>query len=409
MTIDKRVVFYLSGFDAGGTERVTLLNANALADRGCKIELLVCHGNGPLVNQVSTNVQVTCLTAASLWQARSYAIAADPAGLGKLLRPVLLPKKPSRTLPYLPALARFLQRNKPAVLLSAMAPLNVETLLARRLANVATRVVISEHSNLSHDIASARFKDWRRRNLAALLHRTYLWANAIVTVSHGVGDDLAAYANIPRERITTIYNPVVTSELFDKAREVPNHPWFKPGAPPVVLGVGRLARQKDFPTLLQAFARLRIKRRARLMILGQANNRRTTTERQAELMALAAKLGITDDVALPGFVHNPYAYMAHAGVFVLSSRFEGLPTVLIEALACGLPVVSTDCPNGPAEILENGKYGSLVPVGDAAALAEAISATLDAPLDRDQLRTRALAFTVDRAIEKYEKILFPSA
>ncbi len=409
MTIDKKAVFYLSGFDAGGTEKVTLLNANALADRGCKIDLLVCNADGPLVNQVSTNVNITCLTAAPLWQARSYAIAADPTGFGRLLRPVLLPKKPSRTLPYLPALARFLQRNVPAVLLSAMAPLNIETLLARRLANVPTRVVISEHSNLSHDIASARPKDWRRKNLAALLRRTYLWANAIVTVSNGVGDDLAAYAGIPRERITTIYNPVVTSELFEKAREVLDHPWFEPGAPPVVLGVGRLARQKDFPTLLQAFARLRTERQVRLMILGQANNHRTTAERQAELMALAAKLGIADDVALPGFVHNPYAYMAHAAVFVLSSRFEGLPTVLIEALACGLPVVSTDCPNGPAEILDNGKYGSLVPVGDDVALAKAIGATLDASPDRNQLRTRALLFTVNRAVEKYEKILFPIA
>jgi glycosyltransferase involved in cell wall biosynthesis len=209
--------------------------------------------------------------------------------------------------------------------------------------------------------------------------------------------------------MTTIYNPVVTAELFKMAREVPDHPWFESGAPPVVLGVGRLARQKDFPTLLQAFARLRSERPVRLMILGQANNQRTTVERQAELRALAGKLGVADEVALPGFVHNPYAYMAHAAVFVLSSRFEGLPTVLIEALACGLPVVSTDCPNGPAEILENGKYGALVPVGDAFALAKAISATLDAPPDRGQLRTRALVFTVDQAVEKYEKVLFPNA
>src|SRR5262249_43075680 len=146
------------------------------------------------------------------------------------------------------------------------------------------------------------------------------------------------------------------------------HPWFRPSAPPVVLGAGRLHAQKDFPTLLRAFAQVRAKREARLMILGEAK----CAEYRTELMALAAQLGIADDVMLPGFVANPFAYMARAAVFVLSSAWEGLPTVLIEALASGCPVVSTACPSGPREILENGKYGPLVPVGDDTALANAI-------------------------------------
>src|SRR5262249_18305316 len=145
-------------------------------------------------------------------------------------------------------------------------------------------------------------------------------------------------------------------------------------------------------TLLRAFARVRVKREARLMILGTVDPVRAKL--QTEIMTLATQLGIADDVVLPGFVTNPFAYMAHAAVFVLSSVWEGLPSVLIEALACGCPVVSTDCPSGPAEILENGKYGPLVPVGDNVALAEAIVSVLQTPPDRDWLRERGAMFAV---------------
>src|SRR5499426_2140584 len=138
------------------------------------------------------------------------------------------------------------------------------------------------------------------------------------------------------------------------------------------------------------------------MILGEADAKHTTF--RAELMTLATQLGIANDVALPGFVANPFAYLARAAVFVLSSAWEGLPSVLIEALACGCPVVSTDCPSGPAEILENGKYGPLVPVGDVVALAEAICAVLATPPDRDWLRERGAMFAVDQAADRYLQV-----
>ena len=186
----------------------------------------------------------------------------------------------------------------------------------------------------------------------------------MVAVSDGVADDLAAWSGLARCRITTIYNPVATPDLAALQRAPVDHPWFQPGAPPVVMSAGRLGRAKDFPTLIRAFARVRRARPARLVIFGQGKTEAKTTKSIAGLRQLAAGLGVAGDVALPGFVANPFAYMARAGAFALSSINEGLPGVLIQAMACGCPVVSTDCPSGPAEILAGGRYGRLVPPGD---------------------------------------------
>lgn len=223
-----------------------------------------------------------------------------------------------------------------------------------------------------------------------------------MTVSNGVAQDLARRADLPQNRIVTIYNPVVNQEIFElKTRQPVDHPWYAPGEPPLVLSVGRLNLSKDYSTLLKAFANLRSKRPARLMILGEG-------ELRTELECLADTLGIAGDVALPGWTSNPFAHMARASLFVLSSAFEGLPTVLVEALACGCPVVSTDCPSGPAEILDGGRYGRLSPVGDAAALADAMAATLDSPLPPDVLRKRADVFSVDAAIDRYLQLIAPA-
>jgi glycosyltransferase involved in cell wall biosynthesis len=202
-----------------------------------------------------------------------------------------------------------------------------------------------------------------------LIRRFYPWANSIVAVSKGVADDLAQTAGLPRERIQVIYNPVVTPELREKAQTPLDHPWFKPGQPPVLLAVGRMSPQKDFPTLIRAFARVRQTRPAKLLILGEGKER-------PGLETLVRQLGLGQDVSLPGFVTNPYPYMARTSLFVLSSRWEGLPGVLIEALYCGAPIIATDCPSGPTEILADGRYGQLVPVGDVTALARAIETTL---------------------------------
>jgi glycosyltransferase involved in cell wall biosynthesis len=198
-----------------------------------------------------------------------------------------------------------------------------------------------------------------------LEHYFYPWADAIVAVSKGVADDLAGAARLPRDRIKVIYNPVVTEVLFRKAEEPLEHPWFLPGCPPVILGVGRLTAAKDFPTLTRAFARVRESQSARLLILGEGKERDS-------LEKLVRELGLERDVSMPGFVDNPYAYMRRSSLFVLSSAWEGLPTVLIEAMACGCQVISTNCPSGPEEILDGGKYGELVRVGDAEAMSSAM-------------------------------------
>jgi glycosyltransferase involved in cell wall biosynthesis len=291
-----------------------------------------------------------------------------------------------------------------------MTHVNLMALWARRLARVATRVVVSEHITKAQAMKDEpKKKRWHWRFLPPVIQRTYLWADAIVAVSDGVADDLSLLTGIPRKYITTIYNPIVTPELQRKAQVPLEHPWFTPGAPPVVLGAGRLRAQKDFPTLIRAFARARAVREMRLMILGGGKDERKDAQSKAPLLALADHLGVADDVALPGFVENPFAYMARASVFVLSSAWEGFGNVIVEALACGCPVVSTDCPSGPAEILENGKYGLLVPVGDHVALADAILSVLSTPPDRDQLRARSAMFSVDYIAEQYLQVLCGSA
>jgi glycosyltransferase involved in cell wall biosynthesis len=226
----------------------------------------------------------------------------------------------------------------------------------------------------------------------------YSWADNIVPVSQGIADDLTKMSRRPLKNMSVIYNPVVTPELLAKAKEPIDHPWFALGEPPVILGIGRLHQQKDFPTLIRAFALVRQKRSARLMLLGEGPDR-------DKLEALIKKLDLTNDIALPGFVHNPYAFMSKASVFVLSSLYEGLPTVLIEAIALGTKVISTDCPSGPAEILDSGRYGSLVPVGDIQALAETILTTLNKPVDAKALKQRSQQFSYENAVNKYLELM----
>jgi glycosyltransferase involved in cell wall biosynthesis len=202
---------------------------------------------------------------------------------------------------------------------------------------------------------------------------------------------------LPRERVEVVYNPVITPAMLAQARQQPDHPWFGAGQPPVILGVGRLTRQKDFPTLIRAFAEVRRRRPARLIILGEGEDR-------PELEALIGELGLADHVALPGFRDNAMAYLAGSALFVLSSAWEGLPTVLIEALAAGARVVSTDCPSGPREILQDGRLGVLVPVGDAPALARAMANALDGPAST--VPPDALTpFTLDAAVDNYLRLI----
>jgi glycosyltransferase involved in cell wall biosynthesis len=232
-----------------------------------------------------------------------------------------------------------------------------------------------------------------------LARKLYPNADEIIAVSNGVADDLAQFLSLPRQRVRVIYNGVVSPEIVSAAHAPLIHPWFVPGAPPVILSVGRLTVAKDYAILIRAFARVLKSRQARLLILGDGE------ERQA-LEGLVKSLQLQDDVSLPGSVENPYPYFAHAAVFALSSIWEGLPSVLVEALALGTPVVSTDCASGPREILGGGMYGRLVSVGDDRALAEALAATLDSPPNAEQLAAFPVKqFTVHAAVEEYAQLI----
>ncbi|GAB4275214.1 MAG: glycosyltransferase [Deferrisomatales bacterium] len=389
-----RLVCLVRSLSGGGMERMMLTLAGGFAARGYPTSLLVAVPRGALAARVPPGVELVALRRCSPWSARAALIRAGLGGLRAVL-PLLAGPAP-RMVARVPDLARFLREARPCAVLSAGTQSNLAALWARALAGSSVRVVVSERNALSAVRQGARRRF--RRAYPALIGRLYPAADAVVAISKGVAEDLSSTSGLPRDRITVIYNPVVSAALQVKAREPVDHPWLAPGAPPVVLAAGRLHRQKDFPTLLRAFARVRPARPARLVILGEG-------EERARLERLARELGVAGEVALPGFVENPFAWMARADVFVLSSAWEGFGNVVVEALACGCPVVSTDCPYGPAEILDGGRYGPLVPVGDDEALARAILSVLAAPPDPERLRRRAARFAVAPAVERYLEVL----
>jgi len=396
-----RIALFMHGLHGGGAERVVLDLADLFRRAGHAAEVVVGTRAGDYADDLPEGLAVREVGSRRAL-GRLQALRADPGGFTALARPVLFPPRASSTIGYLPGLADYLRRERPDALLSVLSYGNLVALWARRLAGVPTRVVVSERNTLSQSQVATKKRErrWRNRHLPALIRRTYPYADVITTVSDGVADDLAAVTGLPRDRMVTVHNPVVTDRLIERAREPLEHPWFRAGEPPVVLGVGRLRPQKDFETLLRAFASLRESRRARLVVLGEGPGR-------AKLEALARSLGVAEDFALPGFVRNPFAYMARAGVYALSSKFEGLPGTLIQAMACGCPVVSTDCPSGPREILEAGRHGELVPVGDPKALAAAIERALRARVPADRLRERAQLFSAERVARTYLDLLLP--
>ena len=358
------VAIFITYLHGGGVERVLVNLARGFVEQGLSVDLVLVKAEGVFLSLIPPEVRVVNLEC-------------------------------KRLISSLPKLVHYLQQNKPTALLSTMQDINLVALWSRRLAGVSTRVVVSVHNTVSQE--SQNSTQFKRRFAPYLARWFYPWADAIVTVSQGAAEDLVRLG-LSSERIKVIYNPVVTPELFEKANQPVDHPWFEPGSPPVILGVGRLEKQKDFPTLIRSFAQVQQQRPARLMILGEGKER-------PYLEALVQELGLGENVALPGFVSNPYAYMARAAVFVLSSLFEGLPTVLIEALAVGTSVVSTNCESGPAEILVNGQYGNLVAVGDVKGIAEAIISTLESPCDSEALRRRAAEFSLDKALTQYREVL----
>lgn len=337
MTASSRLALLVPDLRGGGAERVMLNLAIGLAEIGCQVDLVVAVARGSYLKDVPPAVNLVDL------KSRDVAVC-------------------------LPALVRYLKSAKPAGLVSALSQANVSAILAKKLSGVDTRVLAVSHNSLS--VESKNGKSLKLKVMPYFVRAFFPSADVLAGVSTGVCTDLAQMLNMPAERVKVLYNPVISEKTLTMSTEPVDHPWLAEGEPPVILTVGRLHPQKNHALLVDAFAKLRAKREARLMILGEGDLR-------PEIEEQVKRLGLVDDVALPGFVANPFAYMSKAAVFALSSRFEGLPTVLIEALACGARVVSTDCPSGPDEILRGGQYGALVPVDNVDALADALRQTLD--------------------------------
>lgn len=367
----KRLALFLPALYGGGAERTMLNLAQGIADCGIAVDLVLAQAEGPYMAEIPKSVHLVDL------------------GEGKKINR-------NRTMARLPALVRYLRQEKPDALLSALRRTNLAAVLARRLAGIPLRVVVNEQSNVSVEVSN--LSSMFMRIWPHLARQFYPWADAVVGVSQGVADDLVQSIGIPQHLVKVIYNPGITEDLIRKAKAPLQHEWFQPGEPPVILAVGRLMKQKDFSSLLKAFAQLRQSRPARLIILGEGEDRDM-------LEALVRQLDIDKDVSLPGFVENPYPYMVQASLFVMSSRWEGLPTVLVEALYCGPLVVSTDCENGPREILRDGKYGRLVPVGNPAKLAEAMAASLDQNRPRPT-RESWQPYTLETVASQYIDLLF---
>lgn len=339
MSQPRQVALFLPTLAGGGAERVMLNLASGIAEQGVPVDLVVVRASGPL------------------------------AGQARAIAGVQLHELGGRmTLPSIPLLSAYLRRRRPAAIVSALNSANVAAIVAARLARFPGRVVVTVHNDLGRTLEHTRSR--RVRVLPYLMRWTFPRAHAIVAVSAGVADSVHDVLGLPRTSIDVIANPVFTRDLLTRGATPPDHPWFASDAPPVVVGVGRLTEQKRFHDLIDAFARVRERRVCRLIILGEGRLRPALEER-------VRNLGLEGDAALPGFVSDPYPYLRHAAAFVLSSGWEGLPTVLIEALALGTPVVATDCRSGPAEILDGGRLGALVPVGDVFALARAIERALD--------------------------------
>lgn len=351
----------------GGVERVRILLAQEFLARGYKVDFVLLRCQGDLVGSVPRGARVVDL------------------GVHRLR--------------YLPKpLIAYLRKERPRALLAAMWPVTSLAAISCYLAGSQTRVVISEHTTLSR--AYATYGRLYLLGMKFCLAATYRLADERVGVSAGVVADLASLAAIAPERFKIVHNPVYLSQdqpILEEAERV----WGTSGGKRI-LTVSNLKPAKNHALLIRAFARLLRSIDATLMLIGDGPLRE-------ELKRLARAEGVANRVVMPGFISDPKPFYLTADLFVLSSQYEGFGNVIVEALSCGLPVVSTDCPGGPAEILDHGRFGRLVPIDDVDALANAMAEALTTPTDRELLRQRAADFSPDKVAEKYLQLLFPDS
>lgn len=359
------IAFFTDRLSTGGVGKMRANLSNELSSSGCKVDLVARTTQGPYKDLFDPSIRLI--------------------EIGTTNRIFALPK-----------LVRYLLIHKPDALIADRLRLNFLALDAKRIARSKTKICMSVHVPLS--LRLQRLTPSKKNKIYKRL-RSYIPQNhSIIAVSHGLANDLKTNLGFPSDKIKVIYNPAVTKAIFEKAQEKIDHPWFKDHSIPVLLSAGRFYPQKDFHTLIAAFKKVLPSMQCRLMILGDG-------EQKQEIKHLVKKEGLQNSVCLPGFKKNPYKYMANADLFVLSSKWEGLPNVLLEAMALGTPIVSTDCPHGPKEILKNGELGPLVPVGDPDSLAQAIIDVLKRPIPSKILKAAASRFTVEKSAQNYLKAI----
>jgi glycosyltransferase involved in cell wall biosynthesis len=362
------LTIFLPSLVGGGAERVVVNLLQGMNPAEIKVDLILASAIGPYLSDVPKWVNIIDL-------------------------------KTTRVINCIRPLCYYLLKHKPDSFMSHLSHCNVVSAISHMLVNSKTNLFLIEHNT----VTAVRKNGIREKIVRLLMQFVYRRANKIVGVSKAVTLDLQQALNLPDDLVTTIYNPVINKDISIKKMMPVDHPWLSSTtlSVPVFLGIGRLTEQKDFSTLIKAFAIVRKKINARLLILGEG-------EQSAELTRLAQELNVSEDVNLAGFVDNPYAYLAKATAFVLSSRWEGLPTVLIEALGCGCQVISTDCPSGPVEILENGKFGTLVPMQNSELLANAMLAIANSTRDAvltDRSIERANYFSFERSVANYLSLI----
>ncbi|WP_147653589.1 glycosyltransferase [Vulcaniibacterium gelatinicum] len=355
------ISIFLPRLSAGGAERVLLAIAGALAERGYRCEVVTAQPGGHWENRIPAGVRHR------------------PLGRAKPLHAV-------------PALASYLRRERPQVLLSSVFAANLAALLACRLAGKATRCVVREANWTAEEVMAPSLLTTMVN--AAALRSLYGRADAVIALSDDLAVHIAQAARVPRSKIHVIPNPSLPGD------DPPVRAPADTGDPPLILGCGRLEPQKDFPLLIRAFAQVRAQRSARLVILGEGS------ERQA-LMSLAESLGVARDVALPGYSDDPHSWMRRARLFVSSSRHEGFPNVHLEALQNGCPIVSTCSSDAVAMILDGGRLGAIVPVGDVDSLARQMLAVLDGTLTFPSPGEHLARFELGKIVDRYLEVLDP--
>ena len=360
-----KIAFFLPSLVGGGAQRVAINLATEYCKSGMEVDFVLANAEGVFINSIPPGVKI-------------------------------IDFKKHRVLFVLPKLVCYLRQNKPDAVFSAPNHTHSILLLAKLISGSSTHVMLHVGNHVS--TLRRTSKKVQEKVYPFLLWLLQPYADAIIAVSEGVAEDITRVTHISRSKIVVIHNPIYTTEIETSMEQTVEHTWYARGQPPVILAVGRLVEQKDYPTLLCAFAHLRKKRLARLVILGEG-------KLLPGLKTLSNELNIANDVDFAGFDINPYRFMSRSNVFVLSSAWEGFANVVAEALACGVQVVSTDCESGPAEILGNGVYGFLVPVGDFVAMAESIIEALDHPFPPAILRQRGISFSAEAAAVQYLKTI----